>query len=201
MTEKVSTPEEIASVSPEALRTLVDNHGRFLAFLSRRVASREVAEEILQGAFVRGLERLSTIRADEAVTAWFYRVLRNAIVDHYRHEGAKQRALGKVAIEASAAVEPGIDAELMGAVCTCVMSLLSTIKVEYAEMVRRVDLEGASVKDLAAELGITANNASVRLHRAREAMRHQLSRSCGACATHGCLECHCKKSANGGAHS
>jgi RNA polymerase sigma-70 factor (ECF subfamily) len=54
-----------------------------------------------------------------------------------------------------------------------------------------VDLEGGSVGDYARKAGITPNNASVRLHRAREALRKQVEKTCGTCATHGCLDCTC----------
>ena|SRR5215207_2529268 len=42
--------------TPEVLRVLLDNHARFLAFLERRVGSREEAEDIPQEAFVRSLD-------------------------------------------------------------------------------------------------------------------------------------------------
>jgi hypothetical protein len=53
----VLEPDETVAqpTTPEVVKTLVDNHRRFLAFLERRVGSREVAEDILQDAFVRGL--------------------------------------------------------------------------------------------------------------------------------------------------
>ena len=70
-------------------------------------------------------------------------------------------------------------------------TLIPTLKPEYAEILRRVDLEGAAVPSVAAELGISANNVTVRLHRARQALKKQLERCCGTCATHGCLDCTC----------
>jgi RNA polymerase sigma-70 factor (ECF subfamily) len=176
-------------LTPEVVRTLVDNHARSLAFLERRVGRRDVAEEILQEAFVRGIDKSASLQHEESATAWFYRLLRNAIVDHYRRRDAERRALEGVAREADEAVEP--DAELMDTVCRCVGTLVDTLKPEYAEAVRRVDVEGQSVKDFAGAAGITANNAAVRLHRAREALRRQVAVSCGTCATHGCLDCHC----------
>ena len=63
---------------PEVHRLLLDNHARFLAFVERRVGSRDVAEDILQEAFVRSLGRTGALRSSDSVTAWFYRVLRNA---------------------------------------------------------------------------------------------------------------------------
>jgi len=177
-------------LTPEILRTLVDNHARFLAFLSRRTGRRDVAEEILQEAFVRSIARGSTLRDGESATAWFYRLLRNALIDHYRRRDAEQRAIEVVAGEPEL-VAAAPDEELMGLVCQCVGSLVGALKPEYAEALRRVEIDGVSVQAYAGSAGITPNNAGVRLHRAREALRRQLVRSCGTCATHGCLDCTC----------
>lgn len=180
---------------PEVAATLVDNHRRFLEFLTRRVARPEDAEEILQEAYVRSLARGDTIREHEASTAWFYRLLRNALVDYYRRRGAEQRALNAAGYELAGAERdgavPAVDEELMGLVCGCVGSLVGTLKPSYAEAIRRVDLDGRAVHEYAGELGITANNAAVRLHRAREALRDKLLKSCGTCCLHGCMDCTC----------
>ena len=177
-------------VTPQLVQVLVENHRRFLAFLERRVGSREVAEDILQEAFVRGLAGASRLRDGDSVVAWFYRTLRNAITDHWRRRAAEQRATDRVA-GAGEATAPAADEELLNAVCGCVGDMLATLKPEYADAIRRVDLEDMSVKAFAEQAGITANNASVRLFRGREALREQLRRSCGTCATHGCLDCSC----------
>lgn len=50
------------------------------------------------------------------------------------------------------------------------------------------------LQKVAKALGITTNNATVRLHRARRALKRELERSCGICATHGCLDCTCGES-------
>jgi RNA polymerase sigma factor (sigma-70 family) len=176
--------------TPEVLRVLVENHRRFLAFLERRVGSREAAEDILQDAFVRGLQRARSVRNEQSIVAWFYRLLRNAIVDHYRRRAAEERALAHVAGTAVEA-EPGPDEALHHEVCACISGLVKTLKPEYAAAVQRVDLDGATVAAFASEAGITANNAAVRLHRAHEALRRQLILCCGTCATHGCLDCSC----------
>ena len=175
---------------PEVLRILLDNHARFLAFLERRVGSRDLAEDILQEAFVRSLDHTSSLRNPESATAWFYRVLRNAITDHFRRHDARDRALDGFAAESEVAVA-GPDEELDAVICACVTALLDTLKPEYAAALRRVDLDGESVRGYAEETGITPGNAGVRLHRAREALRRQLARSCGTCLTHGCLDCRC----------
>lgn len=174
----------------EVTQALVANHRRFLAFVERRVGNRAVAEEILQSAFVKTLEKGEALHDSEGAVTWFYRLLRNALVDHYRRQSAEGRALEREAREAE---EPAEDPELKKTVCACVGDLLPTLKPEYADMVRQVDLEERAVPDVAREAGITPNNAGVRLHRARQALKKQLERSCGTCASHGCLDCSCKK--------
>ncbi|MGH7497746.1 MAG: RNA polymerase sigma factor, partial [Gemmatimonadales bacterium] len=147
--------------------------------------------DILQEAFVRSLDHVDSLRSPESATAWFYRVLRNAITDHFRRQNTRGRALDRFAAEADVAA-PGPDRELEAAVCACVVALVDTLKPEYAAALRRVDLDGVSVRGYADETGITAGNAGVRLHRAREALRRQLARSCGTCLEHGCLDCRCR---------
>lgn len=175
----------------EVARVLADNYARFLAFLERRVESRDVAEDILQDAFVRGVDRAHSIRNDESVTAWFYRILRNGVADYYRRGAAEARARGRVAAVAETS-DPGPDDELLDQVCGCVRELVDTLKPEYARAVRRVDIDGTAVRDWAGEEEITTNNAAVRLHRARGALRRQVIRTCGTCAEHGCVDCTCR---------
>ena len=178
-----------SALSPATIHGLVENHRRFLQFLERRVGSREVAEDILQDAFVKSLDRVERL-SEAAVIPWFYRVLRNAIIDHYRRGGAEARALAYVAGTAEESVVPDDD-ELYQAVCACVGGLVDTLKPEYAAAIRRVDLDGIPVVEFAREANITPSNAGVRLHRAHAALRKQLALSCTTCAEHGCLDCRC----------
>lgn len=170
--------------TPQIIEQLVANHREFLAFVQKRVGNAAVAEEILQDAFVRSLDKLDTI-TDSAI-GWFYRVLRNAIIDHHRRTAASERKL-----EAFAHEEP--DDELQRVVCQCVAQLADTLKPEYASALKRVEVDGVSVKDYAEEAGISSNNAGVRVFRAREALRKQVARACGTCATHGCVDCTCQR--------
>ena len=41
----------------DVVATLVENHRQFLRFVEKRVSSRAAAEDILQAAFVKGIER------------------------------------------------------------------------------------------------------------------------------------------------
>jgi len=189
-------PESANSLSPAAIQRLVDSHRQFLAFLEARVESKAAAEDILQTAFVRGLERGADVRDEESAVAWFYRVLRNAVIDHYRHRAATGRALEGWGREIVTHEAP--EADLKQEICQCVSGLLETLKPDYQAALRIIDLEEGSLNDLATQAGITSGNAAVRVHRAREALRKQVRTACGSCAEHGCLDCHCKPKGGGG---
>jgi RNA polymerase sigma-70 factor (ECF subfamily) len=177
-------------ISPESLKLLLASQAEFLSFLERRLGSRELAQELLQQAFVRGIERGGAIQDDESAVAWFYRLLRNAVVDHARRSGAADRALRRWADELPAALP--VDESLHQTVCTCVSKLASSLKPEYEAALQAVDVEGRAVGDFAKQVGITPNNAAVRLHRARAALGESVRASCGACASDGsCLDCSC----------
>jgi DNA-directed RNA polymerase specialized sigma24 family protein len=63
---------------------------------------------------------------------------------------------------------------------------------QYSDLLRQIDLEGEALQDAASDLGITANNLTVRLHRARQRLRIELERTCRICSRHGCLDCSCE---------
>ena len=185
--------EGAGSHRPDVPKILVENHRQFLSFLTRRVGNASDAEEILQAAFVKGMEKSDSFLDDETAVAWFYRVLRNAVVDHYRHRDAERRALERLA-------EAGLESEVPGpdfgrAICQCVNDLLPILQDDHSALLRRVDLGGESIAAVAGTMGMTPNNTRVKLHRARKALRFQLKRSCGSCTEHGCLDCDCRRPA------
>src|SRR5690606_8887755 len=107
-------------------RTLLDMRSELLAFVERRVGSRAVAEDILQDALTQGLGSLGSLRNGAAVKAWFYTLLRRAIIDHQRRQGTAKRALSLYAHQP----EPPSAADPAGS-CQCVSRLVTTLKPEY----------------------------------------------------------------------
>jgi RNA polymerase sigma factor (sigma-70 family) len=172
----VSDADPLQDDTPAPLATLLENHRAFLRYLERRVGDRELAEDILQDAFAKVIDRPGQASADEGVVPWFYRALRNATVDQ---------------IETHTAPQPEMEAEI----CACVSRLAGTLKPEYAEALQAIDVHGTPVKAFAAQHGLSASNAGVRVFRAREALKKRVTESCGMCAEHGCRNCTCDRSA------
>ena len=58
----------------------------------------------------------------------------------------------------------------------------------------RADVLGEPRDRLAISLGITVNNVTVRLHRARQSLKLRLEQMCRTCVVHGFLDCRCDDS-------
>jgi RNA polymerase sigma factor (sigma-70 family) len=174
----------------DRVERIVAQHAKFLSFLSARVEDKAAAEDILQSAYLKAVEHGSEIRDDESTVAWFYRILRNSITDHYRRRAARTSAHEAFAAEAPVSYE----AEVTQAVCACIGDVIQNLKSEYRAAIEQVDLGGMTVDAFARSQQTSANNASVRLHRARKAVAKKLTTVCGVCAEHKCLDCTCRRS-------
>jgi RNA polymerase sigma-70 factor (ECF subfamily) len=113
------------AVSDNVITTVLEDRVRYLAFLERRVGSRALAEDILQSALVKALERGGQIKSSDASKAWFYRLLRNAVADNYRYERTANRILEQWSREAPSNQYPLEPFELEG--CSCIGGLLATL--------------------------------------------------------------------------
>jgi RNA polymerase sigma-70 factor (ECF subfamily) len=167
--------------------TLLAHRNAFKAFLTSRVGNEADAEDLLQNGLVKALQRSGEIKDSEKAVAWFYQVLRNVVVDHVRSRNAAHR---RDEAWMTDTVTLADDTEAERHICACFEKILPGMKTNHAELLRRVELNGESVASAAASLGITANNASVTLHRARAELRTKLTDFCGDCA---CLDdCGCE---------
>ena len=175
-------------MSSHAVFDLAYKRDQFLAFIRRRVSDGGVAEELLQSAYANALDKGHTLRNEESATAWFYRILRNNIIDYYRHRAVEDRLIESLSNEVDRS------APSHHTVCHCITSALDKVKPAYSELLRKVDLAddpSVSLQSFAKKSGITTGNAAVRAFRARKALKNQLLHSCGSCATAGCLKCTC----------
>ncbi len=181
----------------QTVQALLEARERFVRFLIPRTRSREAAEDLVQTSLLKALQTGAQPRSRESAVAWFYQMLRNALVDQARSRAAEARATERHRLEAPEAEEPE---ELERVACACIGALLPTLGDGDAGLIRAVDLEARAPKELAHELGITPNALGVRLHRARKALRAKVEQTCRTCAVHGCLDCRCGKGPGHPAH-
>lgn len=183
------TAEPGAHGVPDAARSLarelMSYRESVLAFLRARLRSGADAEDVFQQALLRAAEHASSVRDPSRARAWFFRIVRRVLADHHARWAVREAKLATLAVD----LEEQTPEEV--AVCACSLGQLERIRPEYADILRRVDIGEEPLPRVADALGITVNNATVRLHRARKALREQLQALCGTDSIRACLDCAC----------
>jgi RNA polymerase sigma-70 factor (ECF subfamily) len=177
----------------EAIDAILSERARFQRFLIARTGSETEAEDLLQQSLLKALQHGAQLRRGEKAVPWFYRILRNAISDHYRQKSSAQRRTDRLWTEMQAAGEnlaaPPKDWNRV--ICACFTGLLPGLNPRYAELIQRIDLNGESKTAVGRELKIKLGTLEVALHRARRSLRQRLESFCGACSREKGLECFC----------
>lgn len=170
-------------------QAILENFQTFVAFARKRVGDPHLAEDIVQDSLVKALSAENKPADEEDTVAWFYRILRRSIIDLYRRKDARTRALERFAQEFPE--EPVEEDERL--LCQCFARLLPSVPPQYRELLSAVDLQGEDIGEVASRLGVTRNNLTVRLHRARKHLKDALTQTCQACSNEGCLDCTCEE--------
>lgn len=184
---------ESNSLLNEVMKELIEHRQAFHGFLAKRLGNTAFAEDLLQQCFIKALAHFHTLNQMDKVIPWFYQILRHALIDYYRSQETDAKRLQSFLDDTETLGThqvPSLD-ELQPTVCACLDRLVEKLKPSYAELIRRIDLSGESLQTVARDLQITPNNLTVRLHRARQALRQSLENTCGICSKHGCLNCTC----------
>ena len=86
-------PPAAVDMSVDATRR--ELHARVFGFVSRRVRSREDAEDIAQEVMLRIHRHSADLEHAERMGAWVHRIAANAIADHYRRPARRELPSGQ----------------------------------------------------------------------------------------------------------
>lgn len=156
----------------------------FEAFVRARVPAQEV-DDVVQIAALRAIERADTIDETERIVAWLYRLHRNLIIDTYRSRSTERKY-----VDSDQEIPEQAELRVDDA-CRCSLSQAKRLPESYASILSLVDTAGLDLHEAAHALEITTNNAAVRLHRARKALRAAMREHCGVTDVRDCAHCRC----------
>jgi RNA polymerase sigma-70 factor (ECF subfamily) len=154
-------------------------HAQLQAFISRRVESSEVAEDLTQEVFLRLVQRDGGDELADPI-AWLYRVARNTIIDHYR----SRRSTLTLGGEATEGPKPDFDpftdepAKARKEIAACLRTLVDQLDEPYRSAVTTVDFDGQTHASVAALTGLSVPGVKSRVQRGRRQLRQLLSRCC-----------------------
>jgi RNA polymerase sigma-70 factor (ECF subfamily) len=157
---------------------------QMLRFLRGRLPSPEDAEDALQDATLKFLQNANALSAAQRPAAWVSVSLGRVVIDRYRRAASRRRMTDALAVEPGPSGSGDDEDTLTPA--ECVKSMLPALKPAYAAVIQWVYLDERTLKEVAARLDLTPNNAAVRLHRARAALRETMSHKFQACPLSDC---------------
>lgn len=146
-------------------------YGVIYRYLRSRLNEAEVAEDLTSEVFLRAFESLGSYRSRGwPFSAFLYRVAKNLLVDHFRHQ-PKETSLDEVnAARAESADRSLEEAEMRRAL----QRGLAALPHEYQEVIRLRVLLGLPTATVAAWLGRSEGATRVLLCRAMEKLRRML---------------------------
>ncbi|EEA93501.1 RNA polymerase sigma factor, SigZ family [Pseudovibrio sp. JE062] len=135
------------------------------AFLHSKLSNPADVDDLLQDILIKTFEKRGELKDQTALKSWLFQVANNAIIDHYRKNATRS--------DTSAAEDwhkqdaASIEQDL----AVCIRPFIASLPYDSAELLTRIDLEGISQKDLAAEMGISYSTLKSRVQKSRGQMR------------------------------
>lgn len=148
------------------------------------------AEDLFGAALVKAMEHSSRLEDLEAAEAWFWSLATRLAIDERRKSARRPLGNQKGEIDLDSLVAPESE-EGDESVCSCSVNLLEDLPQSAREILKSVDYHGEAVQDFAHRSAITPNSASVRLYRARRALRERLFEVCATTSVAECMDCGC----------
>jgi RNA polymerase sigma-70 factor (ECF subfamily) len=158
--------------------------------LPRLNGDADAAAEVVQATLSKAMRKLRDFRGDASLFTWVCQICRHEVVDHLRREG--RHASKVVRIDDSADVRAAVDAIAGPAgeepanrysqaeVRQLVRTILDRLPPRYGDALEMKYVEGLSVEEIGASLGIGTTATQSLLARARIAFRDAVESVFGA---------------------
>lgn len=154
------------------------------AFVRRRIATDEAADDILQAAYLRAHEAIADGRGPKDPRAWLYQIVRRVLFDTYR-ANERQKALHRdfeeqplFDREAEPNADKGADEEAFLIIARALPGFIASLDGPYREALELTELEGLSHSEAAARAGVSLSCMKSRVLRGKKQLLDALDRCC-----------------------
>jgi RNA polymerase sigma-70 factor (ECF subfamily) len=149
---------------------------RLRGFVLGRVGDPELAADITQDVLVRTIASGALDRVDN-ISAWLNLSARNAVIDHYRTRRTFDQDL-----DLERWPEPEADDDRPNdatrELARCLQPMMGTLHPAARDALTRIDLEGQTHPQAAAQLGLSVSGMKSRVQRARRELKDRLTSCC-----------------------
>lgn len=162
----------------QAFSLLVTRYQNYVFTLTlRMVKSREDAEEIAQDVFIKAYKYLADFKGASKFTTWLYTIVNNTCITFLRKKKLDIQSLDNEKVfETATNLDAGIKANLIEQKSKIAMvnEAIGLLNRDDAQIITLFYKGEQSLDEIAIILGLEANTAKVRLHRARTRLKEKM---------------------------
>ncbi len=148
-------------------------------FIATRVADHDCADELTQQLLIKSYQNLHTLKDQQHIAAWLFRIARNVINDHYRKSGQEQtQPIEEMESLLHSLEQPHQDTPAYETLGQCIQPFIDQLPEKYRQILTAIELEGRSQKALAKEMGIPYSTVKSRAQRGRSQLRKLFDQCC-----------------------
>lgn len=146
---------------------------RLRAFIRQRVPDDATADDLTQDTLLKVYRSRASLRAEERLEAWLYRIARRTLVDYYRQRRPRVELPANLAADAADEI-----AAVREAMMRTTVRLVDELPEPYRMPVRLSELEGLPLAKIALRLGLSLTAVKSRVRRGRQRLKQQLQACC-----------------------
>jgi len=162
---------------------------RVIRYMTRMVGEQD-AEDLTQEVFIKVSQALPAFRGESSLSTWIYRIATNTALDRLRSKSFKIIRKEDLSYDAGAENfnEQNILADngersaeqqaIRWETNACIRNIIDRLPETYRTVIVLGYLEGLQDSEIAQVFGLSLQAAKIRLHRARERLRKELSERC-----------------------
>ena len=163
--------------SPPSLRTLFDEHARYVIRALRHLGIPEAdVEDVAQEVFITVHRKLPEFEGRSSMRTWLYAICLRTASDHRRRAyNVRERATEAPPVDTGERTGQEPDASVESR--AFVQQLLAELDEDKRTIVVLYEIEGLTMREVAEAVGCPLQTAYSRLHAARELMQQAWERS------------------------
>ena len=169
---------KVLSGDQQAYGSLVSRYQNYVFTLALRFTkNREDAEEVSQDIFIKAYRALADFRGASKFSTWLYTIVNTTCITFLRKKRLEIHSLDNEKVfEVADSMDSGMRANLVEqkSRVSMVTNAIKMLNTDDAEVITLFYKGEQTLEEIAQILGIEANTAKVRLHRARTRLKEKM---------------------------
>ncbi|MBC8125028.1 MAG: sigma-70 family RNA polymerase sigma factor [Candidatus Kapabacteria bacterium] len=149
----------------------IDYRNRLVRFVRSRIHDDSIAEDIVHDALANAWSKRASLRDENVLLPWLFQITMNAVRDHRR---ARHPDLSLT--EEDVAEEPSPKG--LQDLAVCMTQMIEQLEEPYRSAIKRSEIDGITMKNIAEELHISISGVKSRVQRGRGKLKDLVLACC-----------------------